>query len=201
MQSSRPPAHRGTRARSIPSPERRWWGSAHRGSVAAWTLGWTMVACWIGCSAAPAEPAPAPVIPIAPVASAATSSATVESAEPAAPVLQLAVLDAARWVASGPTGDAGRWHLSYRFEGERYTTTAYPPWEESGRVELVEVDGRRMLLRFSDRVYDGQPDSSVRRWIELAEDDQSFRMGDQRFEREPLAATVAAEPAETASPL
>jgi len=163
---------------------------------------WAVLGGLLGCSAAPVDPPPPPAIAIAPlgstVAPAAPTGTSVASATPPEREVTLAMLDAARWVASGPAGDAGRWHVSYRFEGRRYTTSGYPPWEESGRVDLVEVDGRRMLLSFTERVYDGQPDTAVRRWIQLAKDGQSFSMGDQRFERQGHAATVAEEPAEGA---
>ncbi|RLB52756.1 MAG: hypothetical protein DRI90_21865 [Deltaproteobacteria bacterium] len=153
----------------------------------------------IGCSGVSADPAPPePVIPIASITSVAQAAGSGTSAAAAAPELGLSVLDAAHWMASDTGGDAGVWRLGYRFDGNRYTTSGYPPWEESGRVALVEVDGRRMLLKFDDRVYDGKDDDPVNRWVEIAADDQSFAMGGMVFQRQPHEATVAADSEETA---
>jgi hypothetical protein len=84
-------------------------------------------------------------------------------------------------------------YLAYRFDADRYTTSAYPPSEESGRIELAEAEGRTMKLRFLDRTFEGQLEEPMVRRVDLASDGQSFVMDGRTFVREGATATVATE--------
>jgi hypothetical protein len=140
-------------------------------------------------------PAPPPALTTSPTA------ATV-ARPPARAALNLAVLDGARWRTEGDHD----FQLSYRFRGNRYTTSGYPVWEESGQVTLLEVDGKRLHLSFGQRVFDGHEDGeTMLRWLVLADDSNSFEMDGMVFHKDTHAAVVAGvaiEPAvEAAQPL
>ncbi|MCA9622835.1 MAG: hypothetical protein KC731_27640, partial [Myxococcales bacterium] len=105
----------------------------------------------------------------------------------------VALLQKGRWIARDPDS---AWHLAYRFDGQSYTADAYPTWPESGRFEILSVEGRRVELRFVDRVYDGKPDEPLTLSLELAEDGNSFRVDERTFQREDVD-LMAASPAES----
>jgi len=147
-----------------------------------------------GTSVAPPDPA-APVVAVSTAGHAATNTpTTARAAAKATPAFDISTLSGGLWRAAGEDDAAGHWHLSYRFDGDRYTTDGYPVWQESGRVRLLVADGRRLQLHFSDRIFDGNPDTPVDRWIVVAEDHQSFTMNGIVFVKRPHAATVAAAP-------
>lgn len=101
----------------------------------------------------------------------------------------LAVLERGAWTARDPSSG---WYLRYRFRGDRYATTGYPTWEESGRVTVRSVDAEAAVLRFSERIFDGRRDETVERAIELADDGSFFTMDGRRYIHEP-ADLVAAD--------
>ena len=101
----------------------------------------------------------------------------------------LAILSRGAWTARDP-GSA--WYLRYRFRDGRYTTAGHPTWEESGRLEVVSHEGRRLVVRFVDRIYDGRADEPLEQELVLDEDGEAFLMGGRRFVREP-ATKVAAQ--------
>jgi hypothetical protein len=105
------------------------------------------------------------------------------------PALGLAVLDGARWRTLGEHD----FQLSYHFEGDHYTTSGNPVWQESGVVRLLEAEGKRLHLSFDKRVFDGKDDAHMRRWIVVADDSESFVMDGMVFVREAHAAVVAGE--------
>ena len=141
------------------------------GQLAAATGG--LLAC-LGTSSvppeAPAQPAPPPAVAAAPN------------------TMTLASLQGARW-----TTESDGFRLSYRFEGDRYTTTGNPPWEESGRLELISSDAQQMRVRFVDRVFDGKADESVERVLVMSADGQSFQMDGRSYRKESHEAVIAAE--------
>jgi hypothetical protein len=141
-------------------------------------------AALLGACSAPAIVEPVEPIPPAP----APVKVAAEQTQDSKP-LDLNVLDGARWRATG----AHDFQLSYRFDGERYTTSGYPAWEESGRVTLLEADGQRLRLSFEKRMFDGKNDDRMDRWIVVADDGASFEMDDMVFRKEPHAATVAGD--------
>ncbi|HZO16146.1 MAG TPA: hypothetical protein VFB62_22885 [Polyangiaceae bacterium] len=131
-----------------------------------------LLAC-LGTSSVPPEAPPQPPPP----------------AVAAAPnTLSLTSLQGARW-----TTESDGFRLSYRFEGDSYTTTGNPPWEESGRVELISSDAQQMRVRFVDRVFDGKADESVERVLEMSADGQSFQMDGRAYRKESHEAVIAAE--------
>jgi len=93
------------------------------------------------------------------------------------------------WTARDPGSD---FYLRYRFRDGGYTTAGHPTWTESGRMEIVAREGRRLLVRFVDRIFDGHEDEPLAQELVLDEDGQSFVMGGRRFVHEP-AVHVAAQ--------
>lgn len=145
----------------------------------------SLLAC-VGTSAVPPQQAPPSKIEPQP-----TSTAPADTPKPS---LKLSLLSGSRWRAEGKGGPAGGWHLSYRFDGDRYTTDGYPAWQESGHLTQLEGNAQRMRLRFSERIFDGTPDADVERWLIVAADQQSFTMNGNTFIRQPHAAQVATDP-------
>jgi hypothetical protein len=147
------------------------------------------------CSSAlpPPPPEPPPQVVVSP-----EPPQVVVSAAPAA---RLGVLDGARWRSDDPLSD---WHASYDFDGSRYTLDGYPSLQEAGRVEVVETDGTRMLLRFTDRSFDGKRDDDVERWIVLNAARDAFEMEGQIYDKHERVVKVAEdggqESAELVSP-
>ncbi len=143
----------------------------------------------IGCGAGAVEPAAetaaAEHVGAEPSNSAAASTPVALTPAP----LDVESLRGAWRSASAPPG-----YLSYRFDGNGYTADGYPPWQESGRVEVVAVEGRRLLLRFVSRIYDGKPDDDQERWLALAADGRSFEMAGRSFSRLRYQAAVAIDP-------
>lgn len=159
----------------VPAAERRI-GVVSRvrqlGQLAAATGG--LLAC-LGTSSVPPEAPPQPLPP--------------EPAVAVAPnTVSLASLQGARW-----TTQSDGFRLSYRFEGDRYTTTGNPPWEESGRVELIASNAQELRVRFVDRTFDGKSDEPVERVLVIAADGQSFHMDGRDYRKESHEAVIAAE--------
>ncbi len=104
----------------------------------------------------------------------------------------LSILSRGAWTAREPDS---AWYLRYRFRDGGDTTAGHPTWEESGRLEVVEVSRRRVVLRFVDRIYDGRSDEPLEQELVLDEDGEAFVMGGRRFVLE-AAVEVAAQTAE-----
>jgi hypothetical protein len=151
-------------------------------------LGGAVISMLLGCASVappPPEPAASPEL-----ARAAPSQAS-KTPPTQAQALSLEVLEGGRWTAHDPES---AWYRRYRFDGDRYRTDGYPVWQESGRVELVDVQGRSLRLRFVERVYDGQGDDAVVEVLELAKDGASFTMGGLLFVHEDSLVVAAGEP-------
>jgi hypothetical protein len=87
------------------------------------------------------------------------------------------------------------WYASYAFSDDgSYTAGGYPPYEESGRIALIETRDDRMLLRFSDRSFDVRDDETVQRWVTLSADRAFFTMDGQIYQRSEGGALVARDP-------
>lgn len=114
-----------------------------------------------------------------------------EEATVAESVDPLAILNQGAWTARDP---ASAWYLRYRFRDGAYTTAGHPTWEESGRVEVVRVEARRVVLRFVERVFDGRPDEPLEQELVLDEDGEAFVMGGRRFVLEPAVQVAAQTP-------
>jgi hypothetical protein len=160
--------------------KRRWLQVGSVGVVAVATA---------GC---PAGVAPEPKPPESPELASLLDEVATALAEPAP--LGLDALARARWVSQ-----EGTWRRSFRFEGGRYTASGYPPWEESGKVEVVAREGQRLLLRFSERFFDGTPDEPIESWIEVAPDRESFDLAGHVFRRQAHDMTVASDPVPTST--
>lgn len=159
---------------------RRTWSNA------LWSV---LVAPAIGCAQLPPPPPPIPVAP-------AEEARGDAKAEPAFD--PLAILSRGAWTARDPDS---AWYLRYRFRDDRYTTAGHPTWDESGRLEVVRVRGRRVVLRFVDRIFDGHEDEPLEEELVIDEDGEGFVMAGRRFVHEPavrVAATAEgdAEPAD-----
>ena len=145
------------------------------------------------CSSArlPAEVEPQPPT----VSVAETTSATAidpGTAPPPTAAVDTLDLEALRGVwrsASSPPA-----FLSFRISGSRYITDGFPTWQESGRIELLAVEGQRLRVRFVERIYDGKEDEDQERTIELAPDGRSFAMAGRTFQRLDHDAAVARDP-------
>jgi hypothetical protein len=66
-------------------------------------------------------------------------------------------------------------------------------------VEVVSANASVIVLRFTERVFDGKPDDPVERELALADDGASFVMEGQRFLHEPTT-QVAATPTKVDAP-
>ena len=150
-----------------------------------------LLCCCLGaCTAANSISAiPGPVDPEPPPFPETTATATAAVKPEPPPALGLAVLDGARWRTIGEHD----FQLSYRFDGDHYTTSGNPVWQESGSVRLLEADGKRLHLSFDKRMFDGKVDEHMQRWIVVADDSESFVMDGMMFVKEAHAAVVAGE--------
>ena len=143
--------------------------------LAVGTIG--LLACF-GTSSLPPKPVVAP-------------QATQVVAASEALSLDLSALTGNTWHAAADDSD---WYASYTFEADgRYTTSGYPAYTESGTAELVEVDGQRMRLRLSDRIYDGTADETIEIWLTVADDGASFEIDGDRYDKHERLITVAAD--------
>jgi hypothetical protein len=102
--------------------------------------------------------------------------------------LDLLILRGSIWRADDPLSD---WFASYDFNGSRYTTGGYPAFQESGQVELLRAEGRRLLVRFTDRIYDGNSDEMVERWLDFSDEVDAFEMEGQTYYKSDRKVTVA----------
>lgn len=104
------------------------------------------------------------------------------------PASALSLLDHASWRAEGEHG----WQRIYRFDGDRYTASGSPAWEESGRIVLVNRDGRRLEVRFTERMFDGGHDDPLDARLTLADDGASFDMNGETYRKLGHQAVIAA---------
>jgi hypothetical protein len=96
-----------------------------------------------------------------------------------------------RWEASN---EAGTWKLSYRFEADgRYTAFGQPAFQETGVAKVVKADAQRLVLRLTERRFDGQRDDDVVRELVFADDGASFVLGEDTFRRVADQPTIAAD--------
>lgn len=147
--------------------------------MCATTVG--LLAC-VGTSAQ--EPPPAAPPPVEP-------PPLQQVAEPAPPARDLSSLTGYRWRASN---DDGTWQLNYRFGPDgTYSASGQPAWQETGKVTVISADAERLVLRFSERIYDGHQDDDVERELTFAADGASFMLNDDRYERVDDVASIALE--------
>lgn len=150
---------------------------AHQlGRLAAATVG--LLAC-VGTSAQPATP---PEVPEAP-------PPVVAATPQIEPSRDLTALVGYAWRA---TNDDGTWQLTYHFRADgTYRASGRPAWQEVGKVEILDADAHRMVLRLYDRVFDGSVDEPLERELTFAPDGRSFELDGDRYERIERVANIA----------
>ena len=149
------------------------------GKLCAGTVG--LLAC-VGTSAEPP-----PRVPVAPQGQTA-APAVVVAPEPAR---DISSLTGHRWRASNSDGS---WQLTYHFRTDgTYTAMGQPAWQESGKVSVVSADPQRLVLRLTERLYDGKQDDDAERELVFAADGASFTLNEDRYERLDGVASIALE--------
>ena len=141
---------------------------------------WLAAATMVACTQLPRTEPPPPPPPPAP--------AEVAEDEPARDLTSLVGF---RWRSKN---EDGTWQLTYHFRADgTYYATGHPAWRESGRVAVLQADEDRLVLRLSERTFDGKQDPDVTRELVFADDGASFVLNEDRFERIERVAYVAVE--------
>jgi hypothetical protein len=105
------------------------------------------------------------------------------------PVPDMSSLTGYSWRASNSDGT---WQLTYRFLADgTYTATGQPAWQESGKVNVLRAESQRLVLRLTQRTYDGKQDDDVDRELVFAADGASFVLNEDRYDRLDNVATIA----------
>jgi hypothetical protein len=64
----------------------------------------------------------------------------------------------------------------YTFTADSYTMDGYPPLTITGRYTVLEADGDRLKVRFTDTIFDGSPHPDQELWVELTDGGRTLQM-------------------------